>query len=544
MYRLKLLLFFFMFTSMANVAFGFMGYVSNINDVTVSVIDSTNETVVSTITVGGAGVFDGPGIVGITPDGTKAYVPTGPNLVAIVDTFTNSVITTLTVGNSPIQSAVTPDGTKVYIPNFDSNDVSVIDTASNSIIATISVGGNPNSLAITPDSTKVYTANFGSGTVSVIDTATNTVIKTITVFVGNSGPNFIVITPDGSKAYVTNYTVPQVSVIDTASNTIISTVSTGSTPALAAVTPDGTKVYVVNQGDNTVSVIDTSLNTVIATIPVGVSPFFVEVTSDGTKAYVANNGETSVSVIDTGSNTVIATVPVGSQPSWVEITPDSAQAFVANYGSNNVTVIDVISNTVIITIPVGNGPFSIVFDSIPQIRSVSPTSGSTTGGNSVTITGINFNGATAVLFGSVTVTSFIVNSDSSITAIVPAEAAGTIDVRVQTPYGTSVATSADQYTFVVSQPLPPSNFIGMIKKNKFLNKTECMLETEWNASPSANVVLYRIYKKGKVVEEISATSPLVFITCLRHCSANGYEITAVNSNNIDSNHVKLRIVRE
>lgn len=94
------------------------------------------------------------------------------------------------------------------------------------------------------------------------------------------------------------------------------------------------------------------------------------------------------------------------------------------------------------------------------------------------------------------------------------------------------------------QPLPPSDFVGIIEKNKFLTETEHILKAKWNASPSANVVLYRIYKKGHVVKEILASSPLVFITYLRHCSANGYEIVAVNSNNIESNRVKLRIVGE
>lgn len=90
-------------------------------------------------------------------------------------------------------------------------------------------------------------------------------------------------------------------------------------------------------------------------------------------------------------------------------------------------------------------------------------------------------------------------------------------------------------------PLPPSNFIGVIKKCKFLNKTKCSLSATWTASPSDDVIFYRIYKDGKVVGTVSATSPLVFhVDHLHDCSIKGYAIAAVNSNNLESNHVELR----
>jgi hypothetical protein len=96
----------------------------------------------------------------------------------------------------------------------------------------------------------------------------------------------------------------------------------------------------------------------------------------------------------------------------------------------------------------------------------------------------------------------------------------------------------------VIPPLPPVNFDGVIKENKFLNKTECILKAKWSASASSNVISYRIYKNGKVVATVLATSPLVFETCLHHCSAEGYEIAAVSSDNLESSHIKLRIIHK
>ena len=57
-------------------------------------------------------------------------------------------------------------------------------------------------------------------------------------------------------------------------------------------------------------------------------------------------------------------------------------------------------------------------------------------------------GTTQVLFGDVQATSFTVNSGGLITAVSPAHAAATMDVKVTAPGGTSPETSADQFTWL------------------------------------------------------------------------------------------------
>jgi hypothetical protein len=81
----------------------------------------------------------------------------------------------------------------------------------------------------------------------------------------------------------------------------------------------------------------------------------------------------------------------------------------------------------------------------PAVDKVAPTSGPAGGGESVTLTGEGFTGATAVMFGSTGSSSFSVNSATSITAISPEEAPGKISIQVTTPAGTSTAAKG-QYT--------------------------------------------------------------------------------------------------
>jgi hypothetical protein len=58
----------------------------------------------------------------------------------------------------------------------------------------------------------------------------------------------------------------------------------------------------------------------------------------------------------------------------------------------------------------------------PFISSLSPDHGPAAGGKSVVITGRNFTGATAVMFGANAATSFTVNSDTEIVAVSPPQA--------------------------------------------------------------------------------------------------------------------------
>ena len=98
--------------------------------------------------------------------------------------------------------------------------------------------------------------------------------------------------------------------------------------------------------------------------------------------------------------------------------------------------------------------FDYVAASAPAVTNLSASSGPVTGGTQVTMVGTDFNGATAVAFGSTAADWFVVNSDTSITAEAPAAAAtGTVDVTVTTYSGTSTAVSADQFTYnAVSAP--------------------------------------------------------------------------------------------
>jgi hypothetical protein len=86
------------------------------------------------------------------------------------------------------------------------------------------------------------------------------------------------------------------------------------------------------------------------------------------------------------------------------------------------------------------------------VTNVSPHTGPTAGGTSVTISGSGFTGATSVRFGVVPATIVSVTA-TSIKVTAPASGVGgTVDVTVTTSAGTSAATAADQYTYIYPKP--------------------------------------------------------------------------------------------
>lgn len=87
----------------------------------------------------------------------------------------------------------------------------------------------------------------------------------------------------------------------------------------------------------------------------------------------------------------------------------------------------------------------------PTLVSLDPTTGLTTGGNSVVITGTNFVGVTGVSFGGTPAATFTVDSSVQVTATAPPHAAGDVVVRVTAAGGTTSAGEENAvYTYVAA----------------------------------------------------------------------------------------------
>ena len=162
-------------------------------------------------------------------------------------------------------------------------------------------------------------------------------------------------------------------------------------------------------------------------------------TAGGTSVTVTGTGFTTGTVVDFGAVPASA-VTVGSATSLTVTSPSQAA------GAVFVTV------TTIGGTSTGSSGSTFTYTApLPTVTAISPTTGGTNGGTSVTITGTGLTAATAVSFGTTSSTSISVKSDTSVVAVSPAEAAGTVDITVTTAGGTSAKSAADQFTYA---PIP------------------------------------------------------------------------------------------
>jgi len=103
----------------------------------------------------------------------------------------------------------------------------------------------------------------------------------------------------------------------------------------------------------------------------------------------------------------------------------------------------------------------------PTISGISPSSGSTAGGTTVTLAGTNFASGATVTIGGVAATGVTALSSTSLRAVTGPRAAGAADVVVTV--GTQSATLARGYTFAVPGPNPPPVITSLVVQSTRAN---------------------------------------------------------------------------
>jgi YVTN family beta-propeller protein len=323
-------------------------YVANTGSDNVSVIRTSDNTVLATVPVG-----DGPRGVAIAPSAARVYVANGlSDNVSVIQTSDNTLTATIPVGDNPQDLVVAPDGGRVYVTNSSDGSVSVIRTSDNTVVATIDVGDAASTIAITPNGAQIYVnstvISAGSPPFGGLPLDRTLVIRTTdftvegTFAVAMARPSDVAITPDGSLAYVPRFTFPSsgsLGVIRTSDLTQTSVTLPGS-PGGMAITPDGSYAYVVRRSGlfgscGALWAIRTSDNAIVATVELSCFPQQVAITPDGAQAYVTNRAPDqtgNVVVVRTSDNTIVGGATVGASPDGVAIAfvPTPSQVVVAS----------------------------------------------------------------------------------------------------------------------------------------------------------------------------------------------------------------------
>lgn len=224
-----------------------------------------------------------------------------------------------------------------YVANEATSTISVIDTATNSVVTTICLGSDP-AIPGTPQP-----AGPCNGETQHHNPFYN----------GHVDPHGLWLTPDGSVLLVAARISGTIVAIDTATHTVLGYTPVGREPHLATVRPGGQEAWVAVRGESHIDVLNLDLNelfdatrrrtdrmAISGTIDTMRGPSMVSFTSHGDFAFVAAGKEARVDKIDANSRQIVAsqTLPAAFTPFGL-VTPNDQELYLVHKGAGTLSIL-------------------------------------------------------------------------------------------------------------------------------------------------------------------------------------------------------------
>lgn len=297
-----------------------------------------------------------------------------------------------------------------------------------------SVGALAGTVASTATVERVFTTGDVTATVTMTESCTMMCTASATVYVGGLVGRW-----DGgtlTDSYATG---------DASGSASASAINPAS---ISAYTQAGGLIGFVTGGGLTLAnSYSTGVPTAAASAPGGTSSTRAGgVTSETGSSFTRTYWNTTTSTTATG-------IAVGSYTGSVTGLTSTQMSSASNFSGWNIASGYDANKTWGVCASVNDGfPFLTAFFATnpcptpPSITGLAPTTGSSTGGTSVVISGSALTGATAVTFDGVSATSYTVDSATQITAVTPAGTPGAlVDVVVTTPGGSYTSSGGFLY---------------------------------------------------------------------------------------------------
>jgi YVTN family beta-propeller protein len=135
-----------------------------------------------------------PTHLAMKPDGGEIFVSnSGSDSISEIETQTNDVGTTFTIGSKPASGIVSGDNSTLWVANYGADSISLYDIDDGKLVGSVHTGSAPQKLAFSADEHLLLATDSRSGDVSVIRTQGNTGPALFTILPAGSSPNAIAV---------------------------------------------------------------------------------------------------------------------------------------------------------------------------------------------------------------------------------------------------------------------------------------------------------------------------------------------------------------
>lgn len=227
---------------------GRTAYVGNQDAGTITVVRVATNRVVDAIALV-------PSILtlGISPDGRRLYALTDYHGVYVINTATRRVIDSIpAAGTGTILTGIAFDPSQacMYVAARDQGTVAVINTATDAVLTTLTVsGGRIQNVAVSQDGAELYATDIQRSKLIVWKlSAGNAAYEEIAIGSGVPRNAFdVAVTRDNAQIYVTTLADGKVFVLDRASRGLVGSVVTGGSPRYVAFDATGAMAVIPNE---------------------------------------------------------------------------------------------------------------------------------------------------------------------------------------------------------------------------------------------------------------------------------------------------------
>jgi YVTN family beta-propeller protein len=253
-------------------------YVADCGSNNVSVIDPSTGSQVASVAVSmrgctiGAKMYMNFAPVAFDPaDGTVWISGYATGRVNVLDTTSDTVVASIPVGGEPYDMAYDPVNRYMYVTELNVEAVSAVNATTDQVVEEIPTGVFPSGVTYDSANGDIYVADAGIwvknpqgfGNITVIDAATGAVVSTIFI---RGYPWFVRYDPTNGCIYETDSNSTVLKVISGTTNTVVASVAIG--PELQGTSTDFEEVYDPANGE----IYTTGINHNTITAVDGVSP--------------------------------------------------------------------------------------------------------------------------------------------------------------------------------------------------------------------------------------------------------------------------------